>query len=173
MEDNVAKIIVVDGNSIMNRAFYGLSGRNMLLNKAGIPTNALFGFLNILLKLIHEDKPTHIAVAFDLRAPTFRHKKYAEYKANRKGMPEELATQMPIIKDILTAMNITILEKEGFEADDIIGTLAKKAKNENFEVTIFTGDRDSFQLIDENIHVKLPSTKGGKTETEELLKSMA
>jgi len=163
----MAKLIVVDGNSIMNRAFYGLAGRNMLLNKEGIPTNALFGFLNILLKLISDDKPEYIAVAFDLKAPTFRHKMYDQYKANRKGMPEELRTQMPLIKEILDDMNIKRLEKEGYEADDIIGTLAKKACKAGIDVTVFTGDRDSFQLIEDGIMVKLPATKGGKTETED------
>jgi len=160
------KLLVIDGNSIMNRAFYGLSGKNMLTNKEGIPTNAVYGFLNILFKVLSEDNPTHIAVAFDLKAPTFRHKMYDGYKANRKGMPDELAAQMPIIKEVLDAMNITRVEIEGYEADDILGTLAKKSKEKNIETVLFTGDRDSFQLIEEGITVKLPSTKGGKTETE-------
>lgn len=160
------KLLVVDGNSIMNRAFYGLSGKNMLTNKEGIPTNAVYGFLNILFKVIAEDNPTHIAVAFDLKAPTFRHKMYDGYKANRKKMPDELAAQMPIIKDVLDAMNIKRVEIEGYEADDILGTLAKKSRNQNIQTVLFTGDRDSFQLIDDGIVVKLPSTKGGKTETE-------
>lgn len=162
----MAKFVVIDGNSIMNRAFYGLSGRNMLMNKKGIPTNALFGFLTILFKILSEDKPEFLAVAFDLKAPTFRHKMYDGYKAQRKGMPDELATQMPIIKEILDAMNIARVEMEGFEADDILGTLSKKAEKEGIEVILFTGDRDSFQLIDEKINVKLPVTRGGKTETE-------
>lgn len=160
------KLLVVDGNSIMNRAFYGLSGKNMLTNKEGIPTNAVYGFLNILFKIIAEDNPTHIAVAFDLKAPTFRHKMYEGYKANRKGMPDELAAQMPIIKNVLDAMNIKRVEIEGYEADDILGTLAKKSKEHNIQTILFTGDRDSFQLIEDGIVVKLPSTKGGKTETE-------
>jgi len=160
------KLLVIDGNSIMNRAFYGLSGKNMLTNKEGIPTNAVYGFLNILFKVLSEDKPTHIAVAFDLKAPTFRHKMYDGYKANRKGMPDELAAQMPIIKEVLDAMNIKRVEIEGYEADDILGTLAKKSKERNIETVLFTGDRDSFQLIEEGITVKLPSTKGGRTETE-------
>jgi len=162
----MAKLVVIDGNSIMNRAFYGLSGRNMLTTKKGIPTNAVFGFLTILFKILNEDNPDYMVVAFDLKAPTFRHKMYDGYKAQRKAMPDELATQMPIIKDVLDAMNISRIEMEGFEADDILGTLAKKAKKEGIEVILFTGDRDSFQLIEDGINVKLPVTKGGKTETE-------
>lgn len=160
------KLVVVDGNSIMNRAFYGLSGRNMLMTKAGLHTNAVYGFLTILFKILNEDKPEYLAVAFDLKEPTFRHKKYTAYKANRKGMPNELAEQMPVIKEVLDNMNICRVELAGYEADDILGTLAKKAKNENIETILFTGDRDSFQLIEDGISVKLPSTKGGKTETE-------
>jgi len=162
----MAKLVVIDGNSIMNRAFYGLSGRNMLTTKKGIPTNAIYGFLTILFKILNEDNPDYMVVAFDLKAPTFRHKMYDGYKAQRKGMPDELATQMPIIKDVLDAMNISRVEMEGFEADDILGTLAKKAKNNGIDVILFTGDRDSFQLIEDGINVKLPVTKGGKTETE-------
>ena len=162
----MAKFVVIDGNSIMNRAFYGLSGKNMLMNKNGLPTNALFGFLTILFKILNEDKPDYLTVAFDLKAPTFRHKMYDGYKAQRKGMPDELARQMPVIKDILDAMNISRVELEGFEADDILGTLSFQAENKNIDVVLFTGDRDSFQLVDEKVHVKLPVTKGGKTETE-------
>ncbi len=162
----MAKLVVIDGNSIMNRAFYGLSGKNMLTTKKGVPTNALFGFLNILFKILNEDNPDYLVVAFDLKAPTFRHKMYEGYKAQRKGMPDELAVQMPIIKEILDAMNISRVELEGFEADDILGTLSKKAKKLGIDVILFTGDRDSFQLIGPGIAVKLPVTKSGKTETE-------
>lgn len=162
----MSKLVVIDGNSIMNRAFYGLSGRNMLMTKDGIHTNAVFGFLTILFKILSEDKPDYLAVAFDLRAPTFRHKMYDGYKAQRKGMPDELAEQMPIIKEVLDAMNISRIEIEGFEADDILGTLSKKAKAKNIDTILFTGDRDSFQLIEDGITVKMPVTKGGKTETE-------
>lgn len=162
----MAKLVVIDGNSIMNRAFYGLSGRNMLTTKKGIPTNAIYGFLTILFKILNEDLPDYLVVAFDLKTPTFRHKMYDGYKAQRKGMPDELSVQMPIIKDILDAMNISRIEMEGFEADDILGTLSKKAKKQGVDVTLFTGDRDSFQLIEDGINVKLPVTKGGKTETE-------
>jgi len=111
--------------------------------------------------------PEYLAVAFDLKAPTHRHKMYSEYKATRKGMPDELASQMPILKEVLRAMNIQIIEKEGYEADDILGTLAKWGKNQTLDVTILTGDRDSFQLIEENIKVRIPRTKQGKTETED------
>ena len=162
----MSKLVVIDGNSIMNRAFYGLSGRNMLMTKDGIHTNAVFGFLTILFKILSEDKPDYLVVAFDLRAPTFRHKMYDGYKAQRKGMPDELAEQMPIIKEVLDAMNISRIEMEGFEADDILGPLSKKAKAKNIETILFTGDRDSFQLIEDGITVKMPVTKGGKTETE-------
>lgn len=162
----MSKLVVIDGNSIMNRAFYGLSGRNMLMTKDGVHTNAVFGFLTILFKILSEDKPDYLVVAFDLRAPTFRHKMYDGYKAQRKGMPDELAEQMPIIKDVLDAMNISRIEMEGFEADDILGTLSKKAKAKNIDTILFTGDRDSFQLIEDGISVKMPVTKGGKTETE-------
>ena len=151
----MAKLVVIDGNSIMNRAFYGLSGRNMLTTKKGVPTNAIYGFLTILFKILNEDKPDYLTVAFDLKAPTFRHKMYDGYKAQRKGMPDELATQMPIIKEVLDAMNISRIEMEGFEADDILGTLAKKAKKQGIEVILFTGDRDSFQLIEDGINCLL------------------
>ena len=119
------KLLVIDGNSIMNHAFYGI---HLLTNKKGAPTNALTGFMNIYLKLLKEEQPDHIAVAFDLHAPTFRHKMYAEYKGTRHGMPDELRAQMPVIKQLLTALGITIVEKEGFEADDIIGTLSHEAE---------------------------------------------
>ena len=117
--------------------------------------------------MLEEISPEYVAVAFDLKAPTKRHEMYAEYKATRKGMPEELASQMPILKDTLKAMNICIIEKEGYEADDILGTLAKFGKNNNLDVTILTGDRDAFQLIEEGITVRIPRTKMGKTENQD------
>ena len=150
------KLLLIDGNSIMNRAFYGI---RMLMNKKGEFTNALTGFMNIYLKLMKEEQPAHIAVAFDLRAPTFRHNMYSEYKANRHGMPEELAQQMPVIKELLTALGITIVEKEGYEADDIIGTLSRAAADSGADCVIMTGDRDSFQLINDRVTVRLASTK--------------
>lgn len=150
------KLLVIDGNSIMNRAFYGI---RLLTNKKGMPTNALTGFLNILLKLLKEENPDRIAVAFDLHAPTFRHKMFTEYKGTRHGMPEELRAQMPVIKQLLTALGITIVEKEGFEADDIIGTLSHAAELSGGECVISTGDRDSFQLITDKVTVRLASNK--------------
>ena len=161
------KLLLIDGNSIINRAFYGIMGNKMLMLEDGTYTNAVYGFLSILFKELEDLKPNYLAVAFDLKAPTNRHKIYAEYKGTRQGMPNELAAQMPILKDILKAMNIEIIEKESYEADDILGTLAKWGQSQNLEVTILTGDRDSFQLIDKNIKVRIPRTKMGKTETED------
>lgn len=161
------KLLVIDGNSIINRAFYGIMGNKMLMLEDGTYTNAVYGFLSILFKELEDLKPNYLAIAFDLKAPTKRHILYSEYKATRHGMPNELAAQMPILKDVLRSMNIEIIEKEGFEADDILGTLAKWGKENSLEVTILTGDRDSFQLIEENIKVRIPRTKAGKTETED------
>lgn len=161
------KLLLIDGNSIINRAFYGIMGSKMLMTEDGTYTNAVYGFLSILFKELEDIKPEYLAVAFDLKAPTHRHKIYDKYKANRHGMPEELAMQMPILKETLKAMNVCIIEKEGYEADDILGTLAKWGQKEDLEVTVLTGDRDSFQLIDKNIKVRIPRTKMGKTETED------
>ena len=156
------KLLLVDGNSIMNRAFYGTQD-SFMKNAEGQFTGALYGFLNIYSKFVSEQQPTHIAVAFDLKAPTFRHKMYDGYKAGRRGMPPELASQMPLIKEILDKMGITRLEIEGYEADDIIGTYAARAEQEGMECRILTGDRDAFQLITDKVHVILPSTKQGGT----------
>ena len=161
-----SKLIVVDGNSIVNRAFYGIMGNKMLQTADGTYTNAVYGFLAILFKELDDVKPDHIAVAFDLKAPTARHKMYEGYKAQRKGMPDELASQMPILKSVLQAMNITIIEKEGYEADDILGTLSRKGEKEGLDVVLLTGDRDSFQLATDKTKIHLPRTKAGKTETE-------
>lgn len=150
------KLLVIDGNSIMNRAFYGI---RILTNKKGMPTNALTGFMNIFMKLLKEEAPDRIAVAFDLHAPTFRHKMYADYKGTRHAMPDELRAQMPVIKQLLTALGVAIVEKEGFEADDIIGTLSHEAEKEGGECVISTGDRDSFQLITDKVTVRLASNK--------------
>ena len=160
------KIVLIDGNSILNRAFYGIMGSKMLTTPDGKLTNAVFGFLNILFRELDTVKPEYLMVAFDLKAPTARHKLYEGYKATRKGMPIELAEQLPILKDILRAMNTTIIEKEGYEADDVLGTIAKRAEKENIEVTIVSGDRDTFQLTSDNIKVRIPHTKMGKTEVE-------
>ena len=161
------KLVLIDGNSIINRAFYGVMNNRLLMTEDGTYTNAIYGFLAILFKITEDINPEYLVVAFDLKAPTFRHKMYEGYKANRKGMPNELAMQMPILKDILRAMNIKVIEKEGYEADDILGTLAKWGQKENLDVTILTGDRDSFQLVDKNIRVRIPHTSQGKTETDE------
>ena len=158
--------VLIDGNSIMNRAFYGIMGSKMLTTKDGKYTNAVYGFLAILFKLIEDTNPKYMAVAFDLKAPTARHKLYEGYKANRKGMPEELAEQMPLIKEILRAMNIDIVEKEGYEADDVLGTLSRYGEKQGLHVTILSGDRDTFQLATDNVTIRIPRTKGGKTETD-------
>lgn len=150
------KLLAIDGNSILNRAFYGIK---LLSNKNGVFTNAVFGFMNIYLKNIGEVKPDCCAVAFDLRSPTFRHKAVASYKANRKGMPPELAQQLPLVKELLTLMGVTVLECEGFEADDILGTLAKACSDSGDECFLLTGDRDSLQLIDKKVTVRLATNK--------------
>lgn len=162
----MSKLMLIDGNSILNRGFYGLSGGSMLTTSKGLYTNAVFVFINIMNKHLVELSPDYIAVAFDMKAKTFRHQMFDGYKAQRKGMPDELAMQMPLIKEVLTAMNIPIIEQEGYEADDIIGSLSLKGEKENLEVFILTGDRDSFQLVSDKTTVLLPSTKGGKTETK-------
>lgn len=155
------KLLVIDGNSIINRAFYGI---RMLTTKDGRFTNGIYGFMNILNKLNIELEPEAVAVAFDLRAPTFRHKMYDEYKAGRKGMPPELASQMPVLKELLTVLGYKIVELEGYEADDIIGTLSANCKGED-KCYIATGDRDSLQLVNDNVNVLLASTKMGQAVT--------
>lgn len=155
------KLLVLDGNSILNRAFYGIK---LLTTKDGRYTNAIYGFMNILMKLEDEVTPDAVAVTFDLKAPTFRHKMYDGYKANRKGMPAELAEQMPVLKELLTALGYKIVTKEGFEADDIIGTLSAHIDTDD-RCYIATGDRDSLQLVRENVQVLLASTKMGRAET--------
>lgn len=154
------KLLILDGNSVINRAYFGV---RPLTTRDGLYTHAIYGFLNILERMEKEEQPEAIAVAFDLHGPTFRHLKYEGYKANRHGMPEELAQQMPIMKDVLRAMNIPIYECQGWEADDVIGTAAKICSQQGWECVIVTGDRDSLQLIDENVHVKLVISKPGQT----------
>ena len=161
------KLLLIDGNSIMNRAFYGIMGSKMLMTTDGKYTNAVYGFLAILFKNLEELNPDYIAVSFDLKAKTARHKLYEGYKANRHGMPEELADQMPVIKDILRAMNIDIVEKEGYEGDDILGTLSKYGEAQGLDVIILSGDRDTFQLASDNITIRIPRTKQGKTEVDD------
>ena len=158
------KLLILDGNSIVNRAFYGV---RMLNAPDGMPTNGVYGFLSILRKLLDEEKPEAVCVAFDLKALTFRHLRYEGYKAQRKGMPEELAVQMPILKQVLDAMGILRLELEGFEADDLLGTVAAKCENNGWECRIVTGDKDSFQLISETTHVCHVKSRMGQTTTTE------
>lgn len=150
------KLLAIDGNSILNRAFYGIK---LLSNKKGVFTNAIFGFMNIYLKNFNDVQPDAVAVAFDLKSPTFRHKKVESYKANRKGMPPELAQQLPLIKELLTLLGVKVVECEGFEADDILGTLSKSCTDCGCECYVLTGDRDSLQLIDENVTVLLATNK--------------
>ena len=154
------KLLILDGNSVINRAYFGVKP---LTTREGLYTHAIYGFLNILERMEKEEQPEAVAVAFDLHGPTFRHLKYDGYKANRHGMPEELAQQMPVMKDVLRAMNIPIYECQGWEADDVIGTVGKICSNNGWECVIVTGDRDSLQLIDENVHVKLVISKPGQT----------
>ena len=158
------KIMLVDGNSIVNRAFYGVP---LLTNSNGQYTNAIYGFFNILFKLIDEDKPDYLGIAFDLKAPTFRHIKYDGYKGTRKGMPDELAEQMPALKELLSALNIKQYSFEGFEADDILGTLSRIAEENGMETIVVSGDRDLLQIASDKLKVRIPKTKGGKTETED------
>ncbi|MBQ4642293.1 MAG: DNA polymerase I [Oscillospiraceae bacterium] len=154
------KLLILDGNSVINRAFFGVKP---LTNREGLYTHAIFGFLNILERMEREEQPDAVCVAFDLHGPTFRHKQYDGYKATRHPMPEELAQQMPVMKQVLTAMNIPIYECQGWEADDVIGTVGKICSNNQWECVIVTGDRDSLQLIDENVYVKLVISKPGQT----------
>lgn len=163
MPDQNKKILIVDGHSILNRAFYGLPD---LTNYEGLHTNAVLGFLNILFKIMDEEKPSNLCVAFDVKQPTFRHLMYKEYKGTRKAMPDELREQVPLMKDVLTSMHITIVEKGGYEADDIIGTLSRKADAEGYSVVIVSGDRDLLQLATDNILVRIPKTKAGGTTVE-------
>ena len=158
------KMVLIDGHSILNRAFYGIP---ILTNAKGFHTNAIYGFLNIMFKILEEEKPDYLTVAFDVHAPTFRHKIYSEYKGTRKPMPEELREQVPMMKQMLKAMGIRIVEQEGLEADDILGTLANRAEKEGMEVSLVSGDRDLLQIASEHIKIRIPKTKGGKTEVED------
>ncbi len=162
MESN--KLMIFDGNSVLNRAFYGIRS---LTNSEGLFTNAIYGFLTIYLKFIEEENPNYVCVAFDMRAPTFRHKEYEQYKAKRKQMPDELAVQLPVLKQVLEAMNIKLLQKEGYEADDIIGTISKLCEENDMNCVVVTGDKDSLQLASQKTKIKIPITRGGKTETDE------
>ena len=158
------KLLLIDGNSIMNRAFYGVPD---LTNVNGLHTNAVYGFLNILFKFLDEENPDYLAIAFDLHAPTFRHKMYEAYKGTRKGMPDELREQVPYIKNLVKEMNIKTLELEGYEADDLLGTMAKRAQSEGMEVSLLSGDRDLLQIADEHIKIRVPKTIKGQTTVED------
>ena len=160
------KLMVLDGNSLVNRAFYGVSQN--LTTRSGQPTNAIFGFLNILGKLLDDSSPDALCVTFDRKAPTFRHLAYDGYKATRKGMPDELASQMPILKDVLSAMNIPIYEMDGWEADDLMGTIAAKDTAAGWDTIVVTGDKDSLQLVTDHTTVKLVSTRMGRTTTKDM-----
>lgn len=158
------KMVLIDGHSILNRAFYGVPD---LTNSEGLHTNAIYGFLNILFKILEEEKPEYLTVAFDVHAPTFRHEMYAEYKGTRKPMLEELRQQVPVMKEVLTAMGVKIVEQAGLEADDIIGTISCLCEQEGMDVSVISGDRDLLQLATEKVKIRIPKTKQGKTEIED------
>ena len=158
------KLVLIDGHSILNRAFYGVPD---LSNAQGLHTNAVYGFLNILFKLLDEEKPDYLTVAFDVKAPTFRHEIFKEYKGTRKPMPQELREQVPVLKDVLYAMGIKTMEQAGLEADDILGTLAKRAEKKGMDVSLVSGDRDLLQIATDKIKIRIPKTKGTRTEVED------
>ena len=158
------KIVLIDGHSILNRAFYGVPD---LTNSEGLHTNAVYGFLNIMFKVLDEEKPEYLTVTFDVHAPTFRHKMFADYKGTRKPMAEELRQQVPVIKDVLKAMKIEIIEKEGLEADDLLGTISCMCEEKGMDVSIISGDRDTLQLASEHVKIRIPKTKQGRTEVED------
>lgn len=158
------KLVLIDGHSILNRAFYGVPD---LTNSEGIHTNAVYGFLNIMFKILEEEKADHVAVAFDLKEPTFRHKMFEGYKGTRKPMPQELHQQVPLMKEVLTAMGIPIMTLPGYEADDILGTVAKASQSKGVEVSVVSGDRDLLQLADEHIKIRIPKTSRGGTEVRD------
>ena len=158
------KLVLIDGHSILNRAFYGIPD---LTNSEGLHTNAVYGFLNILFKILDEEKADYLTVAFDVKAPTFRHEMFTEYKGTRKGMPDELREQVPLIKEVLHAMNITTVERPGYEADDILGTIAKMGESKGYDVSLVSGDRDLLQLATDKIKIRIPKTKRTGTEIED------
>lgn len=158
------KIVLIDGHSILNRAFYGLPD---LTNSEGLHTNAVYGFLNIMTRILEEEKPQYLTVAFDLHAPTFRHQKYQAYKGTRKAMPEELREQVPLMKEVLQSMGVPTVSMEGYEADDLLGTIARRSEGKGMDVTIVSGDRDLLQLATDKILIRVPKTRGGKTVIED------
>ncbi|MDR0948327.1 MAG: DNA polymerase I, partial [Lachnospiraceae bacterium] len=157
------KLVLIDGHSIIYRAFFGVPP---LSNAKGFPTNAIYGFLNIFFKIVQEEKPDYLAVAWDSYAPTFRHEIYEQYKGTRKPMPEELIAQLPKMMELLRAMQVTLVEQPGLEADDILGTLAKRAQEAGLMVSLVSGDRDLLQIATDRIQIRIPKTKGGKTTIE-------
>lgn len=162
------KIVLIDGHSILNRAFYGVPD---LTNAEGLHTNAIYGFLNILFKILDEEQPEYLTVTFDVHAPTFRHEMYPEYKGTRKPMAEELRQQVPVIKEVLQAMNIATIEKAGLEADDLLGTISHSCEEKGMDVAIISGDRDTLQLATEHVKIRIPKTKQGRTEIEDYFAS--
>ncbi|WP_281724618.1 5'-3' exonuclease, partial [Lachnoclostridium phocaeense] len=158
------KIVLIDGHSILNRAFFGIPD---LTNSEGLHTNAIYGFLNIMLKILDEEKPEYLTVAFDVHAPTFRHEMYADYKGTRKPMVEEFRQQVPVMKEVLQAMGIRIIEKAGLEADDLLGTLSRRCEEAGMEVSVISGDRDLLQLATDHVKIRIPKTKRGGTEIED------
>ncbi len=158
------KIVLIDGHSILNRAFYGLPD---LTNSEGLHTNAIYGFLNIMFKILEEERPEYLTVAFDVHAPTFRHEMYKEYKGTRKPMAEELREQVPVMKEVLAAMGIKTIEQAGLEADDLLGTLSVRGEAAGMEVSVISGDRDLLQLATEHVKIRIPKTKQGRTEVED------
>lgn len=167
-ENMSKKIVLIDGHSILHRAFYGVPD---LTNAEGLHTNAIYGFLNIMFKLLEEEKPDYLTVAFDVHAPTFRHEMFQEYKGTRKPMADELRQQVPVIKEVLQSMNIRIVEQAGFEADDLLGTLARKFSEAGMKVSVVSGDRDLLQLATDTVKIRIPKTKQGKTEIEDYFAS--
>lgn len=162
------KIVLIDGHSILNRAFYGVPD---LTNADGLHTNAIYGFLNIMFKILDQEKPEYLTVAFDVHAPTFRHEMYAEYKGTRKPMAEELREQVPVMKDVLKAMGVRVIEQAGLEADDLLGTIAKRCEKMGMDVSVISGDRDLLQLATQKIKIRIPKTRQGRTEVEDYLES--
>ncbi len=157
------KIVLIDGHSIINRAFYGMPD---LTNSRGVHTGAVYGFLNIMFRILDEEKADYLMVAFDTHAPTFRHKMYDQYKGTRHPMPDELRTQVPLLQEVLKSMGIFIFSQEGIEADDILGTCARKAERENMQVSLVSGDRDLLQIADDKVLIRIPKTVNGQTSVE-------
>ena len=158
------KLVLIDGHSILNRAFYGVPD---LTNAEGMHTGAVYGFLNILFSILDQEQPDYLAVAFDVHQPTFRHEMYEAYKGTRKPMPPELREQVPLMKEVLQAMHIQTVEQPGLEADDILGTLARRAEQADMDVALVSGDRDLLQIATDKVKIRIPKTKGGRTQIED------